>query len=435
MSNTPSSQSNFKNTSAELWKFIFGIFPVIDLPFGILSVIYSDHWIFTLCMLPVFPLIATGILQWAAKKDFQPGFLLLSANGILFLVFVYFSGIHAPAWLMVINITVGSSFMFNNPRIGQSMMVLYILLIGAMYYLMGAEIQYCMIIVLSLLAFLILFSRTYDYLLLQKKKIEVKNHEIEAQKRDILSSITYAKRIQQAVLPQEEVIYRSIPLAFIVYQPKDIVSGDFFWFHEIDRDRYLIACADCTGHGVPGALMTVIGSNLLNQTVIDNKNNEPSKILMIVDSLINVTLKQQKQHENYVQDGMDMALLKVDKARKELTFCSARRPAFFIRNGEMREIKGTKSSLGGMITGCKTFEETVISYQEDDIIYLFTDGVTDQFGGDKGKKYSVKRLREMLMEVHRMKIQDQKQAIQDRLNRWRGSHEQVDDIQLIGIRF
>ena len=268
-----------------------------------------------------------------------------------------------------------------------------------------------------------------------KEEIEVKKKELEVQKADITASINYAKRIQYAVLPQEDTIYRSIPLSFILYKPKDIVSGDFFWFHEIDRDNYLIVCADCTGHGVPGAMMTVIGSSLLNQTVIDNKATKPSQIMLILDNLINVTLKQQKEHENLVQDGMDLSLLRVDKAKKEFIYTSAKRPAVFIRNKQVQDFKGSKQTLGGMITGCKVFEEIKMSYQEDDIIYFFTDGYTDQFGGPKGKKFSSKQLKELLFSIHRLPMNEQKNRLESTIENWKGNLEQVDDILVMGIRF
>ncbi len=269
----------------------------------------------------------------------------------------------------------------------------------------------------------------------QKKTLATSCKELEVKNEDIVSSINYAKRIQHAVLPQEETIYRNIPLSFILYRPRDIVSGDFFWFHEIDRDNYIIACADCTGHGVPGAMMTVIGSNLLNQIVIDNKITEPSKILLVLDNFINQTLKQQKEHEHFVQDGMDLALLKVDKKNREFIFSSAKRPAIFVRNKQMQEFKGSKHTLGGMITGCKVFNETKMTYQEDDIIYFYTDGYTDQFGGPKGKKFSSKQLKETLMGIHKLQMAEQKNRLNTTLAGWMADQEQVDDVLVMGIKF
>lgn len=261
-----------------------------------------------------------------------------------------------------------------------------------------------------------------------------KNQELETQKQDIVASINYAKRIQTAVLPQEETIARNLPLSFILYKPKDIVSGDFYWFHEIDKDNCILVCADCTGHGVPGAFMTVIASSLLNQTVIDNKIYDPSDILMEVNSLLNMTLKQDKERLG-VQDGMDLSLVKIDKAARELTITSAKRPVVFIHNKQMQEFKGSKYSIGGIREGEKKFEEITLKYQEEDMLYFFTDGYHDQFGGEKGKKYSSKRLKEFLFSIHQESIPAQKEKLISEMSSWMGELEQVDDMCVVGIRF
>jgi len=269
----------------------------------------------------------------------------------------------------------------------------------------------------------------------QKILLEKSNSELELQKHDMISSINYARRIQYAVLPLEENIYRSIPLSFIYYKPRDIVSGDFFWFHEIDRDNYILVCADCTGHGVPGALMTVIGSNLLTQIITENKITNPSDILVELDKKIIATLKQEKEHYQIIQDGMDLSLLKVDKQKKEFIFTSAKRPAIFIRNKQMQEFKGSKNTLGGLRSGEKKFEEIKMNYEEDDIIYLFTDGITDQFGGVNNKKYTIKRFRELLMSICMLPVHEQKQKLESTITSWIGTNEQTDDITVTGIRF
>lgn len=269
----------------------------------------------------------------------------------------------------------------------------------------------------------------------QKTLLEKNNKELGLKNEDIVSSINYAKKIQYAVLPNEETIYRSIPLSFIIYKPRDIVSGDFFWFHEDDANSYTIVAADCTGHGVPGAFMTVIGSNALTQTIIESKITKPSEILVELDNRVTQTLKQEKTHYGLVQDGMDLALLKINKSKKELIFTSAKRPAFFIRNGELREIKGSKSSIGGLRSESKKFEEIIIKYEEDDMIYLFSDGYVDQFGGMNNKKFTTKRLRELLLSIYQLPISDQKNRIAQNFEKWKGSNEQTDDMLVIGIRF
>ncbi len=267
----------------------------------------------------------------------------------------------------------------------------------------------------------------------QKIQLELAYEEMSVQKHDIVSSINYAQKIQLAVLPMLDNISRNIPQSFILYKPKDIVSGDFYWFYEIDADNYIIVCADCTGHGVPGAFMTVIASNLLNQTVIDNKIYQPEKILTEVDRLMNSTLKQDKEKTG-VQDGMDLSLLKVNKISKELIVTSAKRPVVFIRDNQLEELKGSKSSIGGMREGDKKFEEIKINYKENDQFYFFTDGYHDQFGGEKGKKFSTKRLKEILFETYTLPIAEQKKKLDAVITKWKGNLEQVDDILVIGIK-
>ncbi|MGZ4035784.1 MAG: PP2C family protein-serine/threonine phosphatase, partial [Bacteroidia bacterium] len=238
-----------------------------------------------------------------------------------------------------------------------------------------------------------------------------------------------------AILPSKETIQRGIPASFILYKPRDIVSGDFYWYSEIAGNSYIMVVADCTGHGVPGAFMTVIGSNLLNQIVNESKITAPSVIMTELDNHITTTLKQEKTHLHIIQDGMDLSMLKVNKDKKEFIYTSAKRPAIFIRKGELREFKGNKNSLGGLKSGEKIFDEVRMNYEEGDMIYLFTDGYIDQFGGAENKKFMIKRLRELLTEINGLSMDEQKQRLNNAINKWIGDNEQTDDIQIMGIRF
>jgi len=269
----------------------------------------------------------------------------------------------------------------------------------------------------------------------QKLRLEENNKELESKNEDILSSINYAKRIQQAILPTDDTIQRGIPLSFILYKPRDIVSGDFYWFSNLDDNSYIIVAADCTGHGVPGAFMTVIGSNLLTQIVSENNVTAPSVIMSELDNHITATLKQEKQHYQIIQDGMDLSLLKVNREQNEFIYTSAKRPAIFIRDKQIREFKGSKSSLGGLRSEDKQFDEIRMKYEEGDMIYLFTDGYIDQFGGNDNKKFMIKRLRELLLEIHLLPVADQKQKLDAAITSWIGTNEQTDDILIMGIRF
>lgn len=424
------------NLNSELWKYIFSVFPIIDLPFGILCVLLSQNWVFTLCSLPIFPLVATLVLNLSEKYQFKnPGAYVFLLNGGYYLFFQYMSGPEAPGWAMLINVTIGASFMFEKPRLGQILVGLFSLITGYYFYLLGASWDYSLLISLSLLAFTILFSRTFAYMQLQQSRIESKNIEIETKNRDITDSINYSKKIQFAVLPHEETIQRSIPLFFILYKPKDIVSGDFYWFYEINKDEYIILCADCTGHGVPGAFMTVICSTILNQVVVENKIHEPAEILKEVDAVLAFTLKQESKKEEKIRDGMDLCLLKVNKMKKEAIITGAKRPAFFVHNGEITDVKNSKFSIGGLVEEGKTFHENKFTFEEEDMFFLYTDGFTDQFGGADDKKFMTRRLKEIVTANSRKSLPEQTKIYDSEIESWKGANEQTDDILIIGVRF
>ena len=389
-----------------------------------------------MCFLPIFPIVASAVLFLSDKYKFDnPGAYIFASNGTLYMVFQYFSGIAAPGWCMLINVTVGSSFMFARPIIGQVLVGCMAIITGFYFYLLGATWEYSLLISLILIAFTVLFSRSYSYLNLQQQKIQIKNKEIEAKNKDITDSIHYAQKIQQAVLPIEENIQRSVPLHFILFKPKDIVSGDFYWFHEINSDEYIMICADCTGHGVPGAFMTVIGSNILNHIIIENKEYSPGKIIKQLDERITTTLKQEKEKTIKVQDGMDCGVLYVHKKNREFIYAGAKRSAYQISENVASEIKSSKLSVGGLRSGEKIFEEVKKTFKPDDIIYLYTDGYADQFGGEKSKKYSTKRLKEDLLKINEATLSEQKSKLEQNFMLWKNNLEQIDDVCIIGIRF
>jgi serine phosphatase RsbU (regulator of sigma subunit) len=251
--------------------------------------------------------------------------------------------------------------------------------------------------------------------------------------KEIKDSINYAKRIQESILPADEMITRVFKNSFVFYKPKDIVCGDFYWFSEKD-DEAVIAAVDCTGHGVPGALMTVIGNSLLNQIVNFSDITDPAKILVNLDRKLHETLKQ---HGNIVtNDGMDAAVVRYKIKKREITFAGAKRPMYLFKKGELIEIKGNKSPIGSFGHDFdKLFSEHKITVNEGDTIYLFSDGLQDQFGGEDGKKFMIKRFRDLLTEIQTFSMQDQAARIEKDLLAWQSDYEQTDDILLIGIRF
>lgn len=264
------------------------------------------------------------------------------------------------------------------------------------------------------------------------KKIEHAYKIIEEKTKSITDSIHYALRIQKAALPHRSEIWSTFENSFVLYKPKDIVSGDFYWFHK-NKNSILIAAVDCTGHGVPGAFMSLIGSERLNDAVI-NENN-PGAILSALNKGVKASLRQSEDAES-TRDGMDIALCSVDIANKKLYYAGANRPLWIVRKNSntIEEIKATKTSIGGLTDNNHVFENHTLSFEQGDSFYIFTDGFYDQFGGKEGKKLSSKKFKEALLSIQNKSMHDQEKHLSDFLESWKGNLEQVDDILVIGIK-
>lgn len=271
-------------------------------------------------------------------------------------------------------------------------------------------------------------------------EIVKQNHEIQKQKdiveiknKDITDSINYAKRIQDTILPPDNEIKKLLPESFILFMPKDILSGDFYWIDEIDN-KILVAAADCTGHGVPGALMSIVGNNILNQAINEHKISKPSEILNELNSGVTNTLRQ-KNEESKVKDGMDIVLLSIDKETNSVEFAGANNPLYYISNHELNMVKGDKFPIGIFIgEELKSFTNNKIQLKKGDCLYLFTDGFADQFGGPNGKKFKYNQFKITLLEMHHLPMATQREKLYQTLKSWQGENEQVDDILVIGIR-
>lgn len=256
--------------------------------------------------------------------------------------------------------------------------------------------------------------------------------EIEHQKAEIISSITYAKRIQQSKLPNESDFVKLFPDSFLLFKPKDIVSGDFYYFQEHEQTIFF-AAADCTGHGVPGAIMSMICSEKLEEAIGISQN--PSEILGYVNRRVKHSLKQTESDDSS-RDGMDIALCVYDKMNKLLTYAGANRPIWIVRQGQntIEEIKATKSAIGGLTSDTQFFENRSIELNPGDTIYIFTDGYADQFSGITGKKIMTKKFKNILLEIQSKPMNEQKTFLNNFVEGWRGDSEQVDDILIIGVR-
>ncbi|HET6244060.1 MAG: SpoIIE family protein phosphatase [Bacteroidetes bacterium] len=268
-------------------------------------------------------------------------------------------------------------------------------------------------------------------------EINQQKEEIENKNKDITDSINYAKRIQKAILPEESKLKAYFADSFILFKPKDIVSGDFYWFNScnhLDQQKFIVAAADCTGHGVPGAFLSMIGNSFLNQIVNEKNISVPSEILEHLRKGIIYALKQKgEQGEN--KDGMDIALISIDTKKMILNFSGAQNPLYLIRNNLVEQIKGDKFPIG-VYPGSElnAFTNNEIGLQKGDLVYIFTDGYADQFGGPKGKKFKYKQLQELLLSMQDKAMEEQKELLDNTFEMYRGELNQVDDILIIGIR-
>ncbi len=266
----------------------------------------------------------------------------------------------------------------------------------------------------------------------QKEEVELQNLEIESKNKDITDSINYASRIQSAILPSVDQFRTHFRNSFVHYRPKDIVSGDFYWVAETETHVFY-ATADCTGHGVPGGFMSMLGMALLNEVVIERKLTEPGRILDMMRDRIISSLKQ-KGISGENKDGMDMVLCRIDRKQTELCFAAANNSLWLFRNGEILEYKADKQPVGIGAVENKSFNQQTIELNSGDVIYTFTDGYADQFGGPKNKKYKYSQLKQYLIAISSDEMQEQDAKLHREFITWKGIAEQVDDVLLIGIR-
>ena len=273
--------------------------------------------------------------------------------------------------------------------------------------------------------------------LIQKEKnhIQLLKNDIENKHRNITDSIKYAKRIQDAILPKEDVLRDNLSGYFLFWLPKETVSGDFYWMKR-QGDLLIFTVADCTGHGVPGAFMSMMGVTFLNEVCTDiNDNTQPSQILEDMRGLVISTLKQDSASPLEPKDGMDMALCILNLKTKKIRFSGANNPMYLVRKGELKEFKAIKNPIG-QYPRLKPFETEEFQAEHGDYIYMFSDGFADQFNGETGKKVTYGRLKNLLTDINietdNPKIQ--KQKLLDFITAWRGNFVQMDDILIGGYR-
>jgi serine phosphatase RsbU (regulator of sigma subunit) len=264
------------------------------------------------------------------------------------------------------------------------------------------------------------------------KEVLRQKNLLSSRNKSIEDSLKYAHRIQQAMFTNEKEILRMFPRSFILQKPKDIVSGDFFWAKRVEN-RIFLAAVDCTGHGVPGAFMSLIGLEFFRQIISINKVFKPSEILNQLNNSFDELFGG--DHDISLKDGMDVSLCSFDLENRTLEYAGAFHPLYIVRNGELMVIKGDKTTIGPNIGFQRLpFNNHEVYLKKDDMIYLFSDGYADQFGGPEEKKFKYRRFRHLLLSVYEKPVEVQHQMLESSINDWRGNLEQVDDILVIGVR-
>lgn len=264
------------------------------------------------------------------------------------------------------------------------------------------------------------------------KEIEKQKERVQMLYKNVTDSIKYAKRLQNSILPPNQWIKTLLPESFILYMSKDIVSGDFYWVERLNKYEVLFGAIDCTGHGVPGAFMSLVGYNGLNQAVKEHNLIHPDQILNDL-SRSAIALLNRDRSVDFIRDGMDLAICKLNKKTREIEYSGAKNPLYIVRKGELIIYRADKFSIGEDGTELK-FKLNTIQLEKDDMVYLFTDGYVDQFGGEYGKKFKYEPFRKLILSISELPIEEQHEILYETIVKWQGGFEQLDDILIFGVR-
>ena len=269
----------------------------------------------------------------------------------------------------------------------------------------------------------------------EKRKLLNRNKDLMDKYVDLIDSIRYASGLQRSLMPSEEQMHELFPECFVYYQPRDIVSGDFYWMKKVNG-KIFFAVADCSGHGVPGAMMTMLGTSILNQLIVEQRIAETGTIMRCLNrNIIELFGKKHESLNLQRTDGMDITVCSYDPDKNILSYSSAKRPFIIIRDGKLSAIKGEVMNIGDSNNIEHIFTSNKIAIEPNDILYLYSDGYSDQFGGPDDKKFSNKSLRNLLLHMHGFPMHEQDQILREIMERWRGDHQRTDDQVVVGIKF
>ncbi|NME72409.1 PP2C family protein-serine/threonine phosphatase [Flammeovirga aprica] len=266
----------------------------------------------------------------------------------------------------------------------------------------------------------------------QKELLNDRTERIEEVNLKLNGSISYASRIQQSILSKEEELQNYFADAFVYWKPRDVVGGDFYWMCDFGKGIKVLACIDCTGHGVPGSFLTIMANDILNEAAHYLKMSDPRHLIIFLDQ--NIQRLTSKREKGYIEDGMDVSIIRVNENEGEVEFAGAKQNLYRISDGELTEYKGDKFSVGGRSIRDKRFIKKSFEYQKDDLLFLQSDGYQDQFGGKNDKKFMRKQYKSNLLNNHYLPLQTQKAELSKAFNLWKGEERQTDDVLVVGIK-
>lgn len=417
-------------------KFIFFTLPILNTLVIFLVASLSDKpWLTASVgfLTPVFGYLCMDLIGRKLKKDEIFGNrLAVVCNGLVAGCFCAVSGPDAPSYLAGMALLAACIVLLTKLREVLFFISLGLLEITAGSLMAGREPIQIVIGLITLICYALVLIRFFQFTSKQGAEIIQQKAEIEEKNKNITDSINYALRIQQAKLPEKEKIAAALPQSFVLFKPKDIVSGDFYFFAENTETIY-IAAADCTGHGVPGALMSMVGMERLEDTLAHYTS--PSDILHHLNKGVKASLKQTEADES-TRDGMDLVLCQVDREKRTVQYAGANRPLWILRKGQtaVEEIKATKKAIGGHTADNTQFAEHLVQLQQGDTFYLFSDGYADTFGGKTEKKLTTRKFKELLLTIQDKNMQQQGSHLDSFIESWKEGLEQVDDILVIGVR-
>lgn len=434
------SESNFLTHNQRV-KYVGAIIPVITVLIVATIAFTATHKALVIGIGALIPILGMLLFQLSKQKSDQPLFktLPVAINGLNVFLICWLAGPDSPSFLLGLAIIGVSTLIFDNTLQLIFAIIYSLLMVASGSFLAGKSTGEIAIYLVLLTCYSFVLVRMLHFTILQGKEIMTSHQKIETQKqlieeknKSITDSITYAKRIQQAKLPKEKEIHSSFPESFVLFKPKDIVSGDFYFLHKTNGLTF-IAVADCTGHGVPGAFMSLIGSERLEDAV--SQCTDTSEILKRLNRGMKSSLRQSDSEES-TRDGMDLALCAVDTVNSIVNYAGANRPLWIVRKEQetLEEIKATRMAIGGLTKDEQNFESHELKLQVGDTFYMCTDGYADQFNGSSGKKLMTKKFKELLLAIRHKEMYEQKIYLDSFIENWKAGEEQVDDILVIGIR-